>query len=350
MIYYIIPYIFAVLSSIFFYFSNKKSSFLISFICLLPASFIVLFRGNVGTDTDVYLRFYRELIKNTDYDPSFERGFTYLSKILVTLGLNEGQGVAAIGLLTIILLCICFSKNYDKLLIFTLLIFPTFFYDMTMNGLRYGLSFALTAIAVQNLYKKRRVIFIIISLMAFSIQSSSLFIFLIFFIGELPLKVIVISLIVAIIAIYLSTFSIIDLDYFYGKQDMYKDFYSPDISSGLSPLIIFLSIYLTFLFFCKHESINVNKVIHVTLLLEILSFLLAKFSYAGLRFQMLFLFSLILFVSNNFNLFQDKIKIMYCFGLIGIISFIITIKHLNYSDDDVVSPFLPYKFSWDEPN
>ena len=350
MIYYIIPYIFAILSSIFFYFSNKKNSFFISFICLLPASFIVLFRGNVGTDTDVYLRFYRELIRNADYDPSFERGFTFLSKFIVNLGANEGQGVATIGLLTIILLCVCFSENYDKLLIFTLLIFPTFFYDMTMNGLRYGLSFALIAIAVQNLYKRRKIVFIIISLMAFTIQSSSLFIFIIFFIGEFPLKVIVISLIVAIIAIYLSTFSIIDLDYFYGKQDMYKDLYSPDISSGLSPLIIFLSIYFTFLFFCKNELNRLNKVIHIILLLEILAFILAKFSYAGLRFQMVFLFSLILFISNNFNLLQDKTKIMYYFGLIGIVSFLITIKHFNYNDDEVASPFLPYKFYWDEPN
>lgn len=350
MIYYIFPYIFLLITSFFFYNSNQKCSFPILFFCLFPASFIVLFRGNVGTDTDVYLRFYRELIKNTDYDPTFERGFTYLSKILVTLGLNEVQGVASIGLLTIIILCVCFSENYDKLLIFTLLIFPTFFYDMTMNGLRYGLSFALTAIAVQNLYKKRRAVFILISIMAFSIQSSSLFIFLVFFIGELPLKVIIISLILIIITIYLTTFSIINLDYLYGKQDMYKDLYSPDVSSGLSPLIIFLLIYFTFLFFCRNELSNLNKVIHVILLLEVISFLLAKFSYAGLRFQMLFLFCLVLFINNNLNLIQKKTKIMYYFGIIGIISFLITIKHFNHIDDEVSSPFLPYKFYWDELN
>ena len=350
MIYYIFPYVFLLITSFFFYNSNQKCSFLVLFFCLFPACLIVVLRGNVGTDTDVYLRFYRELIRNADYDPSFERGFTYLSKILVTLGLNEGQGVAAIGLLTIILLCICFSENYDKFLIFTLLIFPTFFYDMTMNGLRYGLSFALISIAVQSLYKKRKFIFFVISLMAFSIQSSSLFIFLIFFVGELPLKVIIVTLILITITIYLTTFSIIDLDYFYGKQDVYKDLYSPDISSGLSPLVIFLLIYFTFLFFCKNELNRLNKVIHIILLLEILAFILAKFSYAGLRFQMVFLFSLMLFINNNFNLLKYKTKIMYYFGLIGIISFLVTIKHFNYNDDGVVSPFLPYKFSWDELN
>lgn len=350
MIYYIFPYVFLLITSFFFYNSNQKCSLSVLFFCLFPACLIVILRGNVGTDTDTYLRFYRELIRNADYDPSFEKGFTFLSKFTVNLGANEGQSVATIGLLTTILLCVCFSENYDKFLIFTLLIFPTFFYDMTMNGLRYGLSFALIAIAVQNLYKRRKFIFIVISLMAFSIQSSSLFIFLIFFIGELPIKVIIISLILIVITIYLTTFSIIDLDYFYGKQDMYKDFYSPDISSGLSPLIIFLLIYFTFLFFCKNELNRLNKVIHIILLLEILAFILAKFSYAGLRFQMVFLFSLILFISNNFNLLKDKTKIMYYFGLIGIISFLITIKHFNYNDDEVASPFLPYKFYWDELN
>ena len=273
-----------------------------------------------------------------------------MSKFLVNLGVNESQGVATIGLITIILLCMCFSENYDKLLIFSLLIFPTFFYDMTMNGLRYGLSFALISIAVQNLYKRRRFIFIVISLMAFSIQSTSLFIFVLFFMSELKLKVIVITFSLVIVILYFTTFSIINLDYFYGKQDIYKDFYSPDILSGLSPLIIFLLTYFTFLFFCKNELGNLNKVIHIILLLEILSFLLAKFSYAGLRFQMLFLFSLMLFVSNNINLLQSKTKIMYCFWFIGVISFLITVKHFNSNDDEVVSSFLPYKFYWDELN
>lgn len=351
MSYYIFPYIFAITGFIILYIYEIRSTFFTTILCLLPSILIVILRGNVGTDTYTYLGYFKELIKDINYDSSFEKGFIGFSVILINLGLNERQCIAIIGLATTIILAYCFSSSTEKFTVFILLLYPIFFYDMTMNGLRYGLAFALSTLAIHNLIKDRLWLFILYSLLAASIQISSILILIIFLTGQFSFKHLSVLFILSISLIYvINYFWTIDLSYFYSKQDMYKDLVAPEGLSGLSPLILFLLIYFCFLLFYEGKIIEIQKQIHIILILELLSFILSKISYSGLRFQMLFLFALMVFVSNNIDLSKNRFKITCCYCIISMISFIITLKHFNYYDAQVLSPFLPYTFFWNEIN
>ena len=352
MIYYIIPYIFAVLSSIFFYFSNKKNSIFIPFICLIPAIFIVLFRGNTGIDTYTYLDYFRDLINSIESQSNFEIGFTFLSKLLIVFRLNERQAVAVIGFLIILCICLSLKDSKKKNLFFSLLIFPIFFYDMTMNGLRYGIAFAISRLAVESLLKEKYIKFSLISFCAISMQISALIIIILFFIQEISKKYVFLLLFLffSIITLIIN-FVELDLSYFYSKQDLYKELYSPDITSGLSTVFLYLVVYIVFLI---HSYKNTEKnitIIHITLILEVLSFGLSKISYSGLRFQMLFLFVLLIYIENNLQLISNFKRFIILIAVVGVIGFFITARHFqDKNDDDVLSPFLPYKFYWNELN
>lgn len=351
MAYYILPYLFLIISLLLFRGSEYAPSFRILFFSVLPASLIVLLRGNVGTDTDTYLRFFKELITNTFYDPSFEQGFVLLARLLVNVGLNETSCVAIIGLLTIVCLCICFSDNFNKMFVFTALLFPIFFYDMTMNGLRYGLAFSLSSIAVAQLYKNRFSVFLLLAILALTIQVSSLLICMIFFLEQLSLKSLVRVVLLIATLIYLSnTLSLINIEYLYSRQDAYKDLVSPESSSGISPLVIFALIYAIYIYFNDRHFKQIPKTIHLILLFQLISFAISQLTYAGLRLQMLFLYALILYVAQNIYMLKFSMKTYASVCVVGIIGFLITLKHFSYVDDEVLSPFLPYKFFWDQIN
>ena len=96
-------------------------------------------------------------------------------------------------------------------------------------------------------------------------------------------------------------------------------------------------------------ALKVPRILYLILILEIISFIIAKFTYAGLRFQNLFLFVLLVFVVQNLNLLNFKTfskKLIF----ISCLSLILFVKNISTIAPDDISPFLPYKFYWEERN
>lgn len=350
MIYYILPYIFSICLG--YFISSTRLKFrnygFLLFSIIFPATIIAVFRGNVGTDTGNYLFFFRELIDTGD-SAQFEIGFRIFSKILAFFLRNERACVAVVSFITILLLCSFFGKSKIRVLFFTFFVFPIFFYDMTMNGLRYGLAFSLSGLAVNHLVNNKLFKFITFSLLAIVTQVSSAIIILSFFFSELKLKNILLFG-GGILACFLLMmfFSVVDLSYLYDKQDFYKDLTSPNSTSGLSTLVIFFMLFFAFLICSEGKSSKYNNIIYAIFVGEILSFLLAKVSYSGLRFQSVFLYTLSLYVCIHLDrIVKTKFfwMIIFCAGFLG---FLITVKNLRYIDDETITPFLPYKFFWNE--
>ncbi len=349
MLYYIIPYIFILFFSLNIYFNNKsaKISSKTLFFLILPAFFIAILRGDVGTDTVYYLGFFRDLRLYDKNNKVFEPGFRFLGWLLSLPKFNERFGVASISVIITIILCKVFSRSKFEMLFFAVIFFPLFYFEITMNGIRYGLSFSIAIIAIEQLYRKKYLSFAITALLAISFHYSAIIIIFIFLIGLLKKRyIIMVGILIALSMFLFSGFFALFLAHLNGKEDAYKSSFSPSAFSGLAPLFLFFFLYINFLFLADINSYS--KIIHLFFFLEIVSFIASKYSYAGLRFQSEFLFILLIYLKNNFSCIKMKRKYAIRLCIIGFLGFIVFLKNINAQIADDRSPFLPYKFYWQE--
>ena len=350
MIYYIFPYFYVLFFSLLIYLGNVKSvKAWHILLLLLPAILVFALRGNVGTDTYYYLGLLDDYMHYGESEARYEPGFELLGKTLIYLGLAPRIAIASIGLIPTLLLCKAFSASKRQMLLLTLLVFPLYFFDFTMNGIRYGLSFSLAAIAVDKLYLKNYRSATIWGLIAISMQYSAALVILPF-VGALVKKryiFIVISLLVLSYLIAPDSFNLFT-DRIAGKTDAYSEITAPSIFSGLAPLLTVLIIYFSFLYFNKNNSYS--KLIHIILLLEVFSFIMARFTYAGLRFQGVFMFCMILYLKHSIDAISVNHirKLVYIFIMLSLVGIILFLKNIYVTVDGDMSPFLPYKFFWEE--
>lgn len=343
MIYYILPFIILFVGTLLAFklrisFKSKRLLFVIS---VIPASLISVFRGDVGTDTFTYLNYFREL-KITD-SFKFEPGFEFLSRWIKLVCNDERLSVAVVSLIIIILIVKGFSYSKEQIILFSLLFFPLFFYDMSMNGLRYGLGFSLVALSIDNLYKLNYKTATALGFCAITIQYSCVLILICFFLFKIR-KIYLISLI--IIFSFLLFFLSFNLNYFYDKQDFYKDAVAPGGTSGLGPLFVFLSLVVVYVITFK--TYKLNKTLVLIVIFELLSYLVTRISYAGLRLQMLYLFTLILFIRQELPSLSKRNLFFFSLFFLGFFSLFLSVKNMNSVIEDDQTPFIPYKFFWQE--
>lgn len=344
MLYYLIPYITLVLPVCMMYISkiNLKSYRLFLSFFLLPAILIVILSGDVGTDKESYYSWIGNTFNGNMDKVVYEPGFKYFSYSLSFIEPDVFFIIPTIGLITSIFLILSYSSNKWQLLIFTFFIFPFFYYDMTMNGLRYGLSFALASFAAYNLSKKKKntLMFFVFSLLAISMQYSSFIIVFLIYLSQMKLKKIHILL---FIVFGYALYSMLDFTYFDNKVDVYKDISRPSGLSGIGPLLLFLIIFIFNWYLQKKLSI----IFFIIFGLEIISFIISLNSYSGLRFQNLVIFCLMLFIAHFQKINDFKKQYLILFFLIGCIS--ISMKMRNFASEEnlVDTPFLPYEFYWE---
>ncbi|TCC94159.1 EpsG family protein [Pedobacter frigiditerrae] len=346
MFYYIFPYLCLLSCAFLIKFNKRLPTALVFFIFLLPAILLVVLRGNIGTDTMQYFKHFLALRNESSDVHDFEPGFSMLTVFIDLFGLSARFNTAIVSAITIFLLFKSYSTNRNNILLFIYLLFPIFFYEMNMNILRFGLSFTLLTIAIDNLYDKKNIKFILFCFLALSIQYSSFIIIIAFLIFKLSKKYLIAFAAILVLIIAFGVNFSDKLLYFVDKQEAYKDLVSPSITSGLFPLLLFISLTITFVIFSTKE--RSNKILIVLLVLEIASFALAKVSYAGLRFQMLFLFSLIILIKQE-NFLIEKVNVFFaCVFCIGLLGFFSTIKNITTQVESAESSYIPYSFFWEE--
>lgn len=310
---------------------------------ILPLVFLTTFRGNVGTDTSTYLDIIRATKESTEL-VNIEPLFYGLSSGLMFLFGNERVVLALIGVLITFILFLASSKLEKSNSVFGACIIPIFYQGMTMNGVRYGLSFSMVTLACVFLLRGYRKGFFFIALLAGLIHVSGLMLallFYIFFEKKIKLHIFLSPLLVG--GLLLFVFSDIILI----KLPYYMDFKSPSIFSGASILVLsLLAIYVLGSMEDSDFYFSFRGFLIIFLVLS--SFLLSKFSYAGLRFQSLVLF--LIFLIMQYQVASKKIVvenrnyiILVFIGLLGL-----GFNFNNYIDEgfDGESPFLPYKFVW----
>lgn len=340
MLFYIAPYcILVILTILLFKLKIKKLGFLL-FVALFPAYLLVILRGNVGTDIELYLTYFSYVHEGSVSPFKFEPGFTLLSEIISFFTLNNRLSINIISSITTILLVLNFSKKKFDILIFSFLIFPFFYYDMTMNGLRYGLSFSLAAISIQNLFDKAYVKSFLWGLVAVSIQYSSIIIFLPFLLSYLNKK----QLIFLIGIVVLISSSLFSVEYFKNKVMAYGQLYSPSILSGLSTLIPSVLLLVTVSLY--HQKVLKTKVFYYLFIMIVFAYFLTFVTYAGLRIQTTVLFVVILYFKVVFENLKKNQNLYFIIFILGLFGMAFRLRNFITLNPEISTPFIPYHFFW----
>ena len=344
MLYYLLPSLFLIGMVSMMYISKLKlksyATFL--FFACLPAIFIAVFSGDSGTDKESYYTWIANSFNGNSEKVTYEPGFKYLSLLLSYIYPSVYFIIPTIAVLTSIFLVKSYSNSKYQLLIFTFLIFPYFYFDMTMNGLRYGLSFALSSFAAHQLSKpkKNSFLFFVFGLLAISMQYSSFLIVVLIYLSQVNFKKI--HMLFLIVVGY-AVISILDFQYFDNKIDVYNDISRPSGVSGLSPLILFSTVFL----FNWYLQKKLSLIYFVILGLEILSFALSLKSYSGLRFQTLMMFTLMIFIAHFQTPVVFKKRLLTVFFLIACLSLSLKMRNFMNEEKFVETPFIPYEFFWE---
>lgn len=336
---YLAPYLYVIATIVLGKIAGLENSKLL-FLCLIPAFFIVVLRGDVGTDTASYMRIIEGISgESGDFNGNseVEIGFELFSKVFLNFGFSSKAIVIAFSWAICVLIIFAFSQTRDDVLIFALLVFPIFFYDMTMNGLRYGISFCLAKIAYDSIENDKKKTFAVMALLSISFHLSGFILLVLLMARKLNFKYLIAG------GLFSGVLLLIFLDRLLFKFSSYGDIQSPGGLSGLAPLLLFAIIYISIVI------MSFKDVMYLTflLLLEIVFFVLAKFSYAGLRFQFLTLFALLCTLPKCSVMRSQNRSIFLCLVFfIGVLGFVS--KSRNMIDDiSGESPFIPYQFFWE---
>ncbi|HFG6865164.1 EpsG family protein [Acinetobacter baumannii] len=333
--FYIIPYILLSLCLVLNYRLRNKSAKFLTLISSIPLILVPLLKGMVGVDTYNYYRYVESVqfyyISNFEYD--FEPLFVFLVKFNLLFTNNPYIVLNIFSFYIIFILFSFFFKDKDRIAIFISLVLPVFYYDMTMNGIRYGLAFALSGFFIFNekMMSNRVLMFF-----AFLCQKTSIFFLFLKYITYISFKRLLILLFFSLGMFF--SFK----DYIDSKIEDYSNMSAPNIYSGLTTLFTTIAIlFLNSVFYKENRNRN-NHLLFVAIFFYGLVFV----SYAGLRFQYLLLYFIIVSLCLDQNLFKNKKYTisLYCVGFIYFLYRMYGFYSLAGVGD---SPFLPYTFFWE---
>jgi hypothetical protein len=311
------------------------------FICLLLLAGISFSRGDIGTDTLAYESIFSQILDANQLD-GLEPGFVFLAFSLSKF-LPIEIAVRSISLLFFVALAwYTYRSDRNEQTLLLLYLLPTFAYQYSMNALRAGLAFCLILLFSQALRcanKKKGLIFSICSLsFHYSALAPLTFIFLTYR-GITKRSFIFLTLAMFLV---LGTFFIFLHDYFIGKLKSYLSFASPSHMSGVSVLIPLILI-LTGILFGRLPNSEKVKLFTLGLVSVGVSFLIARFSYAGLRILDLKAYAVplsILLAYSKHRLPFEKI-LTGSFALAGIISAAAAFYRFTHTTGS--APWLPYQ-------
>lgn len=310
----------------------------------LPMFALVWLRGTVGVDLPMYVQSIEVIQQSGGYTFLFEPGFEFLILALGHISAEPMISVKLIATITTLLLLSTKWRTNTAYQAIALGVIPYFYFDMTMNGLRYGLAFAIILASLNSLMSSQRTRYASSTILAASMQVSSLYLSGILQTLLKPNWKHLLLMITFLIGVYL-----IGSDYFLLKASVSTELSKPGITAGVAPL--FLSILvLTGCWNSKKILYSHRKKLQALFALTIATYGVTQLSYAGLRFQQLNYFLILLFViyaSEKSGLKQSKI-ILITLILAAVFGSAFRLNNFQSEADVGEAPFVPYKFYWSE--
>lgn len=286
--------------SIVLLFGRDKLGRFLTYMVVLYCAGLAFFRGDVGTDTNTYIRIF-DLIYNGYYAPFTEVGFTLLARVLLLFGNSSDGSVKAVSLVFFALVTIFVTRaTKDELFVIAALLLPATAYQYSMNVLRLGIAFALFLVLFQRSlrYEHHRGFSYSLASSLFHISSVFYFFFLSIFMTRWRSRRLLGALLLG--AALLAAISYFNLPYLLGKLDLYSDYESPGALSGMRILVPVL-VMLMGIVAGRISSLMKAKLVLVSLATVAAALGLARVSYAGLRLLDLLLLSIPLAVIYSYN-------------------------------------------------
>lgn len=310
-------------------------------IAFIPMFVLIAGRGMVGTDSAVYVQSFDIIRYQGMLASSFEPGFTVLVEVLSWIFRDSFDILIVLGSATaLIMLCAALLLERSPLLFMTI-VMPFFMLDMTINGLRYGLAFAIVALGAAALARGWLKAFIACCVLAASVQVSSVL-----------LAIGLWALIEARIKTFIGAgVGLVGVLVVFGSYLEDKVSQNTDISglgglSGIIPLAATVAIVVA-IRYSDRPIVTSRLPVFAILGMQLASFGLARFYYAGLRFQSLFLFLLYLFVvlSIRRSAVQLSGERLFTGSLLATLALCSVSRLSNFRDDTTgPSPFNPFYF------
>jgi EpsG family len=311
-----------------------------------PLILLVLLRGVVGVDTPFYAQSADLLRISNSLLFIFEPVFEYF---LLTLARHIDNSFTILNIIAVCITILLFLSNPKSEInsrILALGIIPYFYLDMTMNGLRYGLAFAIVMVGSTFIIKGRLKTFIALSLVAGLVQITALLLSgFLYLLINLQWK--------RLAALFLASVTILILggDYILSKVTANSQLETQSITAGMAPLLI--SIVLLGGCYMSGSLRRVLRVqIAILALLVFLAYLLTQITYAGLRLQQLILLLIYLYLIYAIDSLSIKTSKTFIATLIACCILSSSFRLKNFYNDSGLgdAPFAPYKFFWNETN
>lgn len=234
--------------------------FEISFFTILV--FIAGLRGNVGTDTQEYLRFWSGLEPiynyNFEYYSNFESGYKIVFSIIKSFTNSEVIFLLFNAFFALVPLYIGLKKILNTHVIISLIIYySVFFIPYTLNGMRQAIAMGLFVLALPYFLSKKSISVIFLTLLASLFHSSGFLIFVsyIFYIIAKKIKkwFYLFSFICALLVYKLGLGSTFLFNYTSVNRDIYTNEFNE--STSFFQIVIRTVMVLFIMFF----SINLEK-------------------------------------------------------------------------------------------
>jgi hypothetical protein len=322
---------------------GRRNFKLWSLVGLLPMVVLVLLRGAIGPDTPMYQQNIELIQSQESFAFIFEPGFELIILAISRITLDSLLAVKIIALITLFFL---FSSDWLSPLagqIISFALIPYFFLDMTMNGLRYGLAFALCLYTLSQFYHRNYLQQWGGGISAVLIQISSVYV-----LGFLSIlfnpKLKSIFVIIFLAGSVLFSF----YDYLFYKASVNQDLRIVSASSGLAPLLL-SSISIAGILTNAAIRVHYLKQFCILFLMAILTYGLTLLYAAGLRFQQLNLFTIFLamiFACSSAGIIKSK-PITLSLLLVGILGSFFRLNNFIGQAGLDPSSFLPYRFFWE---
>ena len=308
----------------------------------IPMFILIISRGLVGIDSAVYVQEFDVIYYNGFLASGFEPGFALLVELMSPLFSSSFDVLVLLGGVTAVLMLVAGLRLEHSPILFLTIILSFFMIDMTINGLRFGLAFAIVALGAAELTRGKLTTFIICGVIAASIQVSSALLT----IGLWALLEVRVRTFLGVAAGSLLMLVLFG-NYLEGKISDNSEVYGLGGLSGIAPLIS--TILMVFAVQISDKKIADARIaLYAILTMQLISFALARYYYAGLRLQSLFFFLLYLYLAASIRRADFNIsKARLANALFAVTMLISSASRLNNFEENTEgpSPFNPYYFN-----
>lgn len=318
---YVVPYFFMLFSGFSICYGGlslrlSKSVFLLA---LMPAFLVVIFRGNIGVDTAAY-----ESIIDNSYAGTcaVEPIFCWITNSMYSVVERADITLRFITFVFCALFFLAFCKHKADMVVASFFVFPLFFYDMSANGIRYGLAFVVFKLIHDAIGNKA----IIAMPLYAGIQSSSVVLLMLSLADEIGAKLSWFVGVFIIAVLFLSgVYELVFFEYFYKKLNAYLVISSPSWYSG----VFYVMVGSILLLVLGGKRVFSKKTVVLCFLFLFLFLFVSFFSYAGLRLMQLIIFfiaikssSLLRFYHLRSRSFFAFVVVFFVLGFLGFVNII----------------------------